>query len=199
MLLEEMAQFILDALPKAEYSSLFNDFVESEFFLVDGDSLLVTLICEKSFKWGQELHFFYLVERYLLDLVSKGGQFAVVFFKDAEYAYFNFPELLPLRTALMLHLQHNTAVDVQTKFSGCLSQEWKFFLEESYPYFLIVADEGLNHLQTHLFNFLIIQSWSMKVNAVLSTGQASNILRLYGYLMSSLYKNQSFFEQVIYI
>ncbi|KAI5943410.1 putative ATP-dependent RNA helicase DDX60 [Manis javanica] len=195
MLLEEMAQFILDALPKAEYSSLFNDFVESEFFLVDGDSLLVTLICEKTFKWGQELHFFYLVERYLLDLVSKGGQFAVVFFKDAEYAYFNFPELLPLRTALMLHLQHNTTIDVQTKFSGCLSQEWKFFLEESYPYFLIVADEGLNHLQTHLFNFLIIQSWSMKVNAVLSTGQASNILRLYGYLMSSLYKNQSFFEQ----
>lgn len=38
-------------------------------------------ICEKSLKQGQELHFFYLVEHYLVDIISKGGQFAIVFFK----------------------------------------------------------------------------------------------------------------------
>lgn len=119
--------------------------------------------------------------------------------QDAEYAYFNFPELLSLRTALILHLQHNNTIDVRTQFSGCLSQEWKNFLEESYPYFLIVADEGLNDLQTHLFNFLIIQSWSMKVNAVLSSGQASDVLRLYAYFMLSRHRQQTFFKQVIYI
>lgn len=119
--------------------------------------------------------------------------------QDAEYAYFNFPELLPLRTALILHLQQNTTIDVRTTFSGCFSENWKMFLEESYPYFLIVADEGLNHLQTHLFNFLIIQSWSRKVNAVLSSGQESDILRLYAYFMPSNYRNQTFFNQVIYI
>ncbi|XP_058406303.1 probable ATP-dependent RNA helicase DDX60 [Diceros bicornis minor] len=195
MFLEKMSQLILSEMPEAEYSSIFNDFVESEFFLIDGDSLLTTCICEKSLKRGQELHFFYLVECYLVDIISKGGQFAVVFFKDAEYAYFNFPELLPLRTALILHLQRNTTIDVRTTFSGCLSQEWKTFLEESYPYFLIVADEGLNHLQTHLFNFLIIQSWAMKINAVLSSGQASDILRLYAYFMPTKYRNQMFFKQ----
>jgi len=195
MVLERMSQLILSAVPKAEYSSLFNDFVESEFFLIDGDSLLATCIREKSLKPGQELHFFYLVECYLMDLISKGGQFAIVFFKDAEYAYFNFPELLPLRTALILHLQHNTSIDVRTKFSGCLSQEWEIFLEDSYPYYLIVADEGLNHLQTYLFNFLITQSWAMKVNIVLSSGQTSDILRLYAYLMPSMYKNQIFFKE----
>ncbi|XP_064441326.1 probable ATP-dependent RNA helicase DDX60 isoform X3 [Mirounga angustirostris] len=195
MVLERMSQLILSAVPKAEYSSLFNDFVESEFFLIDGDSLLATCICEKSLKPGQQLHFFYLVECYLTDLISKGGQFAIVFFKDAEYAYFNFPELLPLRTALILHLQHNTSIDVRTKFSGCLSQEWEIFLEDSYPYYLIVADEGLNHLQTYLFNFLITQSWAMKVNIVLSSGQTSDILRLYAYLMPSMYKNQQFFKE----
>ena len=63
------------------YSSLFNDFVESEFFLIDGDSLLVTCVCEKSLEPGQSLHFFYLVERYLLDVINKGGDFAIVFFK----------------------------------------------------------------------------------------------------------------------
>lgn len=55
--------------------------MESEFFLIDGDSLLVMCICEKSLKQGQELHFFYLIERYLVDLINKGGQFAIVFFK----------------------------------------------------------------------------------------------------------------------
>ncbi|XP_036170756.1 probable ATP-dependent RNA helicase DDX60 isoform X1 [Myotis myotis] len=195
MFLEEISELILSEMPKADYSSIFNDFVESEFFLIDGDSLLVMFICEESLKQGQELHFFYLVERYLVDIISKGGQFAIVFFKDAEYAYFNFPELLSLRTALILHLQHNNTIDVRTQFSGCLSQEWKNFLEESYPYFLIVADEGLNDLQTHLFNFLIIQSWSMKVNAVLSSGQASDVLRLYAYFMLSRHRQQTFFKQ----
>ncbi|XP_045319557.1 probable ATP-dependent RNA helicase DDX60 isoform X1 [Leopardus geoffroyi] len=195
MFLEKMSQLIMSALPKVKHSSLFNDFVESEFFLIDGDSLLATCICEKSLKQGQQLHFFYVIECYLMDLISKGGQFAIVFFKDAEYAYFSFPELLPLRTAFILHLQHNTTIDVQTEFSGCLSQGWKSFLEDSYPYYLMVADEGLNHLQTHLFNFLIIQSWSIKVNVVLSSGQTSNILRLYAYLMPSTYTNQTFFKE----
>lgn len=63
------------------YSSILNDFVESNFFVIDGDSLLVTCLCVKSFKWGQNLHFFYLVECYLVDLTSNGGQFAIVFFK----------------------------------------------------------------------------------------------------------------------
>ncbi|XP_036914143.1 probable ATP-dependent RNA helicase DDX60 isoform X2 [Sturnira hondurensis] len=192
---EEISELILNEMPKAEYSSIFNDFVESEFFLIDGDSLLVTCICEKSLKQGQDLHFFYLVERYLVDLIHKGGQFAIVFFKDAEYAYFDFPELLSLRTALILHLQHNNTIDVRTTFSGCLSEEWGAFLKESCPYFLIVADEGLNHLQTHLFNFLIIQSWAKKVNVVLSSGQASGILRLHAYFMPSKHGNRMFFKE----
>nr|XP_012312632.2 probable ATP-dependent RNA helicase DDX60 [Aotus nancymaae]XP_012312633.2 probable ATP-dependent RNA helicase DDX60 [Aotus nancymaae] len=191
---KKMSRLIMDEMPKAEYSSLFNDFVESEFFLIDGDSLLITCICEISFKPGQSLHFFYLVERYLVDLISKGGQFTVVFFKDAEHAYFNFPELLSLRTALILHLQNNTTIDVQTTFSGCLSEEWESFLEEGYPYFLIVADEGLNDVQTHLFNFLIIHSWARKVNVVLSSGQESDVLRLYAYLLPSMYRHQIFLQ-----
>ncbi|XP_012580452.1 PREDICTED: probable ATP-dependent RNA helicase DDX60 [Condylura cristata] len=195
VILEEMSLLVLDEIPKADYSSLFNDFVESEFFLVDGDSLLISCICDKTLKLGQDLHFFYLVEYYLVDLIRKGGQFAIVFFQDAEFAYFNAPELLTLRTALILHLQHNTNIDVRTEFSGCFSQEWKIFLEESCPYFVIIADGGLNQLQTHLFNFLITHCWSMKINAVLSWGQESDILRLYAYFMPSLFRNQMFYKE----
>ncbi|XP_036022571.1 probable ATP-dependent RNA helicase DDX60 [Onychomys torridus] len=195
VILEKMSQLILENMPKADYSSLFNDFVESEFFLIDGDSLLVTCVCEKSLKPGQSLHFFYLVERYLLDVINKGGQFAIVFFKDAEYAYFNVPELLTLRTALILHLQKNTTIDVWTKFSGCLSEEWNNSLGQSCPYFLIIADEGLNNQQTHLFNFVVIQSWAVKVNIVLFSGQTSDILRLYAYFMQSSHLKQKFFKK----
>ncbi|XP_008592742.1 PREDICTED: probable ATP-dependent RNA helicase DDX60-like, partial [Galeopterus variegatus] len=114
---------------------------------------------------------------------------------DAECAYFDFPELLSLRTALILHLQHNTNVDVQTEFSGCLSLDWKLFLEEHHPYFLIVSDEGLNDLQTCLFNFLIIHSWGMGVDVVLSSGQETDILRFYAYIMKSTYRSQKFSKE----
>ncbi|XP_017363054.1 probable ATP-dependent RNA helicase DDX60-like isoform X3 [Cebus imitator] len=78
----KMTELILYEMPKAGYSSILNDFVESNFFVIDGDSLLVTCLCVKSFKWGQNLHFFYLVECYLADLMSNGGQFSIVFFKN---------------------------------------------------------------------------------------------------------------------
>ncbi|XP_012372157.2 probable ATP-dependent RNA helicase DDX60 [Octodon degus] len=195
LFLEYMSRFILGQLPSAEYSSLFNDFVESEYFLIDGDSLFITCVCEELSHKEQNLHFFYIVEYYLMDLIGKGGQFTIVFFQDSEYAYCRFPELLPLRTALILHLQKNTSINVCTQFTSCLSKEWKTFLDENYPYFLIVADEGLNDLQTHFFNFLIIQSWSVRVNVVLFSGQASDVIRLYAYFMSSLHKNQIFFKK----
>lgn len=195
MVLERISQLILENIPKADYSSLLNDFVESEFFLIDGDSLLLTCVCEMSLKPGQSLHFFYLVERYLLDVISKGGQFAIVFFKDAEYAFFSVPELLTLRTALILHLQKNTTIEVWTTFSNCFSEEWNACLNQSCPYFLIVADEGLDHLQTHLLNFVVIQAWAAKVNVVLFSGQTSDILRLYAYFMQSSYGNQMFFKK----
>lgn len=194
-ILEKMSKLILVNMPKADYSSLFNDFVESEFFVIDGDSLLVTCACEKSLTPGQSLHFFYLVERYLLDVISKGGHFAIVFFKDAEYAYSSVPGLLTLRTALIMHLQKNTAIDVWTEFSGCLSEKWSITLSQSCPYFLILADEGLNDHQTHLFNFLVIQSWAAKVNIALFSGQTSDIIRLYAYFMQSSHSKQLFFKK----
>ncbi|XP_006864612.1 PREDICTED: probable ATP-dependent RNA helicase DDX60 [Chrysochloris asiatica] len=114
---------------------------------------------------------------------------------DAEYSYTNFPEFLLLRSSLILHLQCNTTIDVRTEFSGCLSQEWKCFLEENYPHFLIVSDEGLNDVQTYLFNFLMIQSWAMKVHVVLSSEHASHTVRFYAYFMTSRYANQVFFKE----
>ena len=70
---------------------------------------------------------------------ERNDDFTVIYpsSQDAEHAYFKFQELRALRTALILHLQHNTNID--GGFSGCWSQEWITFLEGSCPYFLIVG------------------------------------------------------------
>ena len=44
------------------------------FFVTDGDSLLVTCLCDKSF--NRDSSFFYLVECYLTDFMRNEGQFA---------------------------------------------------------------------------------------------------------------------------
>ncbi|XP_044537614.1 probable ATP-dependent RNA helicase DDX60 [Gracilinanus agilis] len=194
-ILEDMSELIFSEIAKANYSSLLNDFVESELFLIDGDSLFITCLNDKNLKTGQNLHFFYLVERYLLDLKSKGGQFIVVFFKDFEHSYFQTPALLPLRTALILHLQQNTDINIQTEFSGCFSEEWNCFLKKNCPFFLLISDEGITQLQTFLFYFFIIQSWSKRISIALTSGQESDIIRVYSYFMLSRYKNQHFFKQ----
>ncbi|XP_043342701.1 LOW QUALITY PROTEIN: probable ATP-dependent RNA helicase DDX60-like [Cervus canadensis] len=70
----KMTKLILSEIAQARYSSLLNDFVESNFFVTDGDSLLVTFLCEKSF--NRDSSFFYLVECYLADFMRNEGQFA---------------------------------------------------------------------------------------------------------------------------
>uniref|UniRef100_A0A8D0HKL6 DExD/H-box helicase 60 n=1 Tax=Sphenodon punctatus TaxID=8508 RepID=A0A8D0HKL6_SPHPU len=187
--LDQISDLILEEIPKAEYASLLNDYVESEFFLIDGDSLFITCISEEKLQLGQNLHFFYIMERFLLDLTSKGGKYVIVFFKDAEHVYLSHPHLLSLRTTMILHLQNNTDIPIYTEFSNCLEHEWQLFLKDRYPYFLIVSDEGLNKSQTNFINILIIHALSKSINVVLTSGQESDTIRVYGYLIHSIHKN----------
>lgn len=59
------------------YVSILNDFVESEFFVIDGDSLLLRYLCDRE----PYLTFVYSVECYLNNFMKKGAKFVVVFFK----------------------------------------------------------------------------------------------------------------------
>ncbi|XP_027685077.2 probable ATP-dependent RNA helicase DDX60 isoform X2 [Chelonia mydas] len=194
-LLEKISDLILNDIPKAEYVSLLNDYVESEFFLIDGDSLFITCISEQTLLPGQNLHFFYLVERFLLDLTNKGAKYIIVFFKDAEHAYYRHPTLLSLRTTLILHLQHSTDAVIHTEFSNFLEGKWQSFLQESYPYFIIISDDGLTKLQTSFLNLFIIHALSKRINVVLTSGQESDFIRVYGYHIHGMYRHKEFFSQ----
>ncbi|NXG25533.1 DDX60 helicase, partial [Grallaria varia] len=178
-------------LSKAQYVSLLKDFVESEFFVIDGDSLLLMFIDEET----QCLNFFYQIECFLQDFTEKGAKYIITFFKDAEHMYFQYPHFLFLRTALIEHLRHNTSITVHTEFSNCLSSTWEIFLKQSYPYFIIVSDTGLTPCQRDFLSILIAHSLSKKINVVLASGQEYDIIRVYGYHVQSAYKHRLFFHK----
>ncbi|NWI55493.1 DDX60 helicase, partial [Calyptomena viridis] len=179
------------SLSRAQYVSLLKDFVESEFFVIDGDSLLLMFIDEKT----QYLNFFYEIECFLQDFTQKGAKYVITFFKDAEQMYLKYPHFLLLRTALIEHLRHNTSITVHTEFSNCLSSKWEIFLKQSYPYFIIVSDTGLTSHQTDFLSILIAHSLSKKINVVLASGQEYDIIRVYGYHVQSVYNHRLFFQK----
>ncbi|XP_049719779.1 probable ATP-dependent RNA helicase DDX60, partial [Elephas maximus indicus] len=79
--LRKLSKLIWRTLSNSKFVSLLKDFVESEFFLIDGDSLFITCVFNVSLKEGQTLHFFYIVEQFLSDFIQKGARFVIVFFK----------------------------------------------------------------------------------------------------------------------
>ena len=184
-----MKQSIWPSLSKASFVSLLKDFVESEFFVIDGDSLLLTFLNEEV----QHLTLFYLIECFLHDFTQKGAKYIIVFFKDAEQMYFQNPQFLFLRTALVEHLKHNTNITIHTEFSNCFSQEWEIFLKKSYPYFIIISDIGLTSLQTNYLTIFIAHSLLKKINVVQAFGQECDTLRVYGYHLQSMWKHRIFF------
>ncbi|KAM6072540.1 putative ATP-dependent RNA helicase DDX60 isoform 3-T3 [Theristicus caerulescens] len=189
--LKKLRLHIWASLSRAQYVSLLKDFVESEFFVIDGDSLLLMFLDVET----QYLNFFYQIECFLQDFTEKGAKYVIVFFKDAEQMYLPCPHFLFLRTALIEHLRHNTGTTVHTEFSHCLSSKWEIFLKNSYPYFIIISDIGLTSLQTDYLSILIAHSLSKKINVVLASGQEYDILRVYGYHVQSVYKHRLFFQK----
>ncbi|KAG8520068.1 putative ATP-dependent RNA helicase DDX60, partial [Galemys pyrenaicus] len=194
-ILRNLSLLIQKTLSKATMVSLLKDFVESEFFLIDGDSLFITCLLNVNFKKGQTLHFFYIMEQFLNDFIQKEAKFVIVFFKDAEILYFKFPELQALRSALIQHLEKNTNVSIHTEFSNCLSPEWEVFLTECYPYFLVVSEKGLTPHQTEFLHIFILHALQKKINIVLPLGMESDVLRIYGYCTPSNYVHKEYFAK----
>ncbi|KAM5193196.1 putative ATP-dependent RNA helicase DDX60 isoform 2-T2 [Mantella aurantiaca] len=190
-------------LSRAKFASLLNDYVESEFFVIDGDSLIITCATNTSLLPGESLHFFFLVEQFLFNLTSRQARYVIVFFQDFKHLYLPYPHLRCLRTQLKLHLQKNTNIAVYT-FSSFLCEEWKTFLKQQAPYFFMVSDDGLNKPQTLYLNMLILHALGNKIDVVLTHAQESDHLRVYGYYIKSqilirtfVQRNSSIFEKTV--
>ncbi|XP_078071266.1 putative ATP-dependent RNA helicase DDX60 [Mustelus asterias] len=183
--LHYLSWYLTSICAKSQKVSLLRDFVESEFFVIDGDSLMMMFIHDASLDLGQNLHFFYLVECFLFDLSQRMAKYVITFFKDTECMWNENCLYLSIRTALILHLQHNTKVPVHTEFSNCFDSKWKRFLQENNPYFIIISDKAFpqrrRHLATGMFHILMLHTLGHKVNVVLSSGMSQDILRVHGY------------------
>ncbi|XP_075142212.1 putative ATP-dependent RNA helicase DDX60 [Leptodactylus fuscus] len=177
------------------FASLLNDYVESDVFVIDGDSLLFSCAIDKSLKKGQSLHFFFLVERFLLNLTNKGAKYVVVFFQDIEQTYSKYPDLKSWRTQLKIHLEKNTNTTVYT-FSNFFSEQWKSFLRDQCPYFLMVSHRGFTLEQTYLLNMLMLESLENNLDVVLTAGQEFDHLRVYGYHIRSSLRTKAFITRV---
>ncbi|KAM9330427.1 putative ATP-dependent RNA helicase DDX60 [Gastrophryne carolinensis] len=176
----EMATYLMKQFSQARYESLLNDYMETDLFLIDGDSLLIMCATNESLKQGQNLHFFYLVEQFLINLTKKGARYSIVFFEEMELLYTGRPDLISLRTQLKLHLKNNTDIVVHS-FSNFLCKPWKAFADDQAPHFLMVSDEGIDDMQTCFLNLLILTALGNQISVVLTAGQESDNLRVFGY------------------
>ena len=67
---------------KLRYESLENEFNNVEEFLIDGDSLLLSVVNDGNFSMiygGQSLQLVYIIERKLKLFVQKGAKFSIIF------------------------------------------------------------------------------------------------------------------------
>ncbi|XP_072450483.1 probable ATP-dependent RNA helicase DDX60 [Chiloscyllium punctatum] len=159
---------------------------------------MMAYIHETTLVPGQNLHFFYLVESFLFDLTQKKAKFIITFFKDAECMWNQSCLCLSVRTALILHLQHNTNIPVVTDFSNCFDPKWKDFLVENHPYFVVMSDKAFtsgwsSKCASGMFHIFMLHTLGAGINIVLSSGMSWDILRVYGYhICSSSYLRSSF-------
>ncbi|KAM9330426.1 putative ATP-dependent RNA helicase DDX60 [Gastrophryne carolinensis] len=189
---EEMSSTVTKQLSRAIFASLLNDYVESEFFVIHGDSLIIQCATNVSLKPGESLHFFFLLEQFLFNLKNKNGRFIIAFFKDFEDLHY--PLMRCWRTQVMLHLQENSNVAVHT-FSSYHCTEWKAFIKEQAPYFFLVSDKGINREQDMYLKMLILNVLGSMVNVVLTAGQESDNLRVYGYYIGSKPRVRAYVKQ----
>ncbi|XP_044173202.1 probable ATP-dependent RNA helicase DDX60 isoform X1 [Acropora millepora] len=179
--------------------NILTDFVDAEIFMIDGDSLLFELLGEESLDWshgGQFLHLIYLLERFLQHFTDKGGVFHIVFFKDMETIWKTQPSMLLARQTLILHLQHNTSFTVVTSINHFWSEEWKEYVQDQIPAFMLLTDAENIPWKTErgtkaesviqfLFRSLLMHCLGQGLNCVYISGIQMTATKVLGFYMES--------------
>ena len=110
-------------------------------FLIDGDSLILSALCDRNLSkshGGQMLHLVYLVERQLQILLRWRGKFEVVFFKDSIFSCT--PENQLPREVLIYHLKEVLCCDVLDQFENIWNATFAAFIEKFIPTFFLMFD-----------------------------------------------------------
>ena len=117
------------------YVNLLDDLGSIDFFVIDGDSLLLECLSSTMLDLGhggQPLHLFYLIEDFLQRLKAcHNSQFCFAFFKEHESFWQGQHQSFPwvARHTLMQHLQ-STLQQTVHDFPSWQSTTWKTFVRE---------------------------------------------------------------------
>lgn len=118
----------------------------SGLFFISGDALIIELLRESRLSWGfgapQLLHFAFIVERFLKQLLDSGCQFRVIFFRDMRRALYNLKlrsvdnadvgaAALLARDIIASHLKNVESLDVNDTIDNWWTDEWKQYLSTS--------------------------------------------------------------------
>ncbi|XP_068713426.1 probable ATP-dependent RNA helicase DDX60 isoform X5 [Montipora foliosa] len=179
------------------YINILTDFVDAEIFMIDGDSLLFELLGEASLDWsngGQFLHLTYLLERFLQYFTDKGGVFHIVFFKDMEILWSSHPSMLVARQSLILHLEHNTNFTVITSIDNFWGEQWKTYIKDKIPAFLLLTDAESVPFKTtkkkqlcleFFFRSFLFHSLGQELNCVFISGIEMTATKVMGFYTQS--------------
>ena len=110
------------------YVNLLDDLGSSDFFVVQGDSLVLDCLSSSQIKHrhgGQMLHACYLVESFLHSLQNcLNARFCVVFFMEQQGLWqSSHPFASLFHKVVKRHLHQRLKLTVHT-FGGCASQDW---------------------------------------------------------------------------
>ena len=141
-------QNVTDRLIVPSFQDITNMFSNGESFLVDGDSLILSIMRNENYdssNGGQLLHLVYLCERHLQLFTRKGGHFEVIFFNIWNEVWNSNPTLLLTRNVLKCHLKHNMSCLVH-EFDSVCDPEFKVLLEKVKFGFLLLDFQMTNLL-----------------------------------------------------
>ncbi|XP_065837258.1 probable ATP-dependent RNA helicase DDX60 [Oscarella lobularis] len=179
------------------YTDVLRDYEEDQAVLVDGDSLVLEAIMDRSLDWdhgGQFLHLTYLVEKKLSGFQRKATQVRVVFFKFMEVVWSLLPDSSALlaRKAIIRHLNRSTRMSVACEFESALSDKWKEYLKEECPCFVVMSDKplelsSLSKFRSVIenarlpFRSLLLGCQQMEIDCVFFAGMKFRVNRIHAF------------------
>ena len=141
---------------KVRYENLGNEFNDAEEFLIDGDSLLLSVANDENFNMihgGQSLQLVYIIERKLKLLVQRGAKFTVIFSKLSNCILWSRCVSMQLfREVLMYHLSSNLSYHVLRDFEDLSDMNFIQYLNDTKPSMIILSYEGIQMLRSKFFD-----------------------------------------------
>ena len=190
---------------KVRYENLENEFNDAEEFLIDGDSLLLSVVNDENFNMiygGQSLQLVYIIERKLKLFVKKGAKFTFIFLKLSNQILWEKCVAVQLfREVIIYHLSSNLGYNVLRDFEDLSDMNFIQYLSDTKPSMIILSYEGIQLFRSTLFDLnenemqRIEEFLKAQINCYLKLEINVSLIESVGLTLTGLFGNIIFFQQ----